>query len=303
MFKKGSCDNFSTTRLITTEKPEILKNPGDKFETVLFLPEGINRSGEGGIRTKGYFKKSYYEKPLISVVTVVFNGVKFLEKTVQSVINQTYDNVEYIIIDGGSTDGTLDIIKKYENQIDYWVSERDDGIYDAMNKGLKIGTGTWLNFMNAGDSFYDRTTLENIFTDSNYKNIDVLYGNHSVIYQNKTRISKAGNIEDIWKGSQFCHQSSFMSANAYKSNKFNLSNRIGADFELFYTLYKKNISFKYIDIIVANYSAGGLSDIIRVDSIVGWWNVIEKNTKVNLYYTWIILKEIFKGWVKKIVYK
>jgi len=242
-------------------------------------------------------------KPKISIITVVYNGAEYLEQTIQSVVNQTYDNVEYIIIDGASSDETLNIIKKYEDKIDYWVSEKDNGIYDAMNKGIDIASGKWINFMNAGDGFYTDNVLNELFSQNVLNNIDVLFGNHNVIYPHKTRVAKAGNIENIWKGSQFCHQSTFVSAKVHKVNKFNLSNRIGADFEFFYILNKKKKSFKYIDIIIANYSAGGLSDIKRVDSIVGRWNVIDKNTKVNLYYIWTILKEIFKTWVKQIFKK
>ncbi|PWE21613.1 glycosyltransferase [Aliarcobacter skirrowii] len=237
----------------------------------------------------------------ISIITVVYNGEKYLENTILSVINQTYHNVEYIIIDGGSTDGTIDIIKRYEDKIYCWISERDKGIYDAMNKGIELASGEWINFMNAGDVFFDTNVLNSIFLKKDFKDIDVVYGNHNVIYKNKTRIKKAGNIKNIWKGSQFCHQSTFVSAKVHKANKFNLSNRIGADFELFYTLYKKKMTFKYVNVIVANYSAGGLSDIKRLDSIIGRWNIIEKNTKVNFYYIWIILKEILKNYIKKFI--
>ena len=114
--------NYSTTRLIVNDKPEVVGGPEDRFKTVLSLTDGENRKGEGGLRTKGYFKKSYAQKPLISIVTVVFNGEKYLEGTIQSVINQTYDNVEYIIIDGGSTDGTLDILKKLKTCCYNWIS-------------------------------------------------------------------------------------------------------------------------------------------------------------------------------------
>lgn len=149
-----------------------------KFETQLFLPACESRQGEGGMRTKGYFKvggiifpssttnSSSEVSPLITIVTVVFNGEKFLEKTILSVINQAYDNIEYIIIDGGSTDGTIDIIKKYEHAIDYWVSEKDKGIYDAMNKGIDLATGEWINFMNAGDKLLDLNQAK-VFSKSN----------------------------------------------------------------------------------------------------------------------------------------
>lgn len=91
--------------------------------------------------------------PLISIITVVYNGEKFLEQTIQSVIYQTNDNIEYIIIDGGSADGSIEIIKKYEKYIDYWISENDEGIYDAMNKGLNVAKGKGVLFLNAGDYF------------------------------------------------------------------------------------------------------------------------------------------------------
>ncbi|MEM5813475.1 MAG: glycosyltransferase family 2 protein [Candidatus Aenigmatarchaeota archaeon] len=314
---------------------------------MLFLPVGEGRKGEGGLRTRGYFKFSYKyidknwficdiegnplkpapadiqekinnyiaslpedvrhkmtELPLITVITVVLNGEKYLEQTIQSVINQTYPNVEYIIIDGGSTDGTLDIVKKYEDRIDYWVSEKDRGIYDAMNKGIDLANGKWINFMNSGDWFYDSNVIEKVFYKGYYQRDGVIYGNHNVVYKNRTKIVKAGKIENIWKGSQFCHQSSFVSAKIQKKNKFNLANRIVADFEFFYNLYKEGIKFIYIDTVMVNYMSGGISDKKRVDSIVGRWKILRKNNKVNnkvnIYYVYILIRETIKILLKKV---
>jgi glycosyltransferase involved in cell wall biosynthesis len=101
--------------------------------------------------------------PLITVATVSYNSVSTIEKTILSVINQTYSNIEYILIDGGSDDGTIDIIKKYQKKIAYWISERDTGVYDAMNKAIKVASGEWINFMNSGDCFCDKNTLARVF--------------------------------------------------------------------------------------------------------------------------------------------
>lgn len=289
---------YSTTRMLTDQKPVLVKKPEDKFDTLFYLPELEGRMGEGGLRTQGFFKSSHNQKILITVITVVFNGDKYLEETIQSVINQHYDNIEYIIIDGGSTDGTLDIIKKYAHAIDYWVSERDKGIYHAMNKGIDLASGEWINFMNAGDRFYDSNALTTIFSHSDLENISIIYGNHEVRYPHKKRIAKVGDMKKIWQGSQFSHQSTFISAPLHKTHKFNITNRIGADFEFFYNTSKQDVNYFPVNVIVSSISSGGLSDIKRIDSIVGRWNVVEKTTKRNLYYIWLVSKEMLKERIK-----
>jgi glycosyltransferase involved in cell wall biosynthesis len=170
-------EKFSTTRLVVNDEDLILNlikksnKSEDKFKTVLFLPKGVDRQGEGGLRTKGCFKQSYTDKPLITIITVVFNGEKFLEKAIQSVINQTYDNIEYIIIDGGSTDGTLDIIRKHEHAIDYWVSENDGGIYDAFNKAITVSLGDYYNIIGSDDVLF-RESIKQV-VDTQLKNTKV----------------------------------------------------------------------------------------------------------------------------------
>jgi len=178
--------NFSTTRRVTMERPAIINDPCAKVQSHLFLPPNPERRGEGGLRTKGYFKHSYTETselsekfavPLVTIITVVFNGEKHLEQTIQSIISQTYDNVEYIIIDGGSTDGTVDIIRKYEEVIDYWVSEPDAGISDAMNKGISLATGILINHLHAGDKFAADTTLSSVVSSYNSEGWRWCFGN------------------------------------------------------------------------------------------------------------------------------
>lgn len=95
----------------------------------------------------------------ISIVTVSYNAVDTIEETIQSVLGQDYEAIEYIVVDGGSTDGTVDIIKKYSDKLSYWVSEPDNGVYDAMNKGITVASGQWINFMNSGDCFFSNHVL------------------------------------------------------------------------------------------------------------------------------------------------
>lgn len=161
-------NKYSTTKLLTDKKPK---------DCPLNLPENTDRKGEGGLRTKGYFKKSYSDKPLISIVTVVYNGEKFLEEAIESVLNQKYDNIEYIIIDGGSSDRTVDIIKKYEDKIDYWVSEPDEGQSDAFIKAFSISQGEWLTWLNGDDLLLAGAINELVKTAQKYPFVTCFTGN------------------------------------------------------------------------------------------------------------------------------
>lgn len=200
--------------------------------------------------------------PLITVVTVSYNAASTIEGTILSVINQTYSNIEYIIIDGGSTDGTVDIIKKYSDKISYWVSEPDKGIYDAMNKGIAKATGKWINFMNAGDTFYDEKVIDILF--KNYKNKDkyvAVYGNTEYVYSRR-RIMIKQLSDRQHRIMPSCHQSIFCLTGKMKEHGFNTKYRFAADFDFFYWLYQKGLLYKYIDTPVAVYDAtSGLSSL------------------------------------------
>ena len=240
------------------------------------------------------------KKPLISIITVVYNADKYLEQTIKSVINQDYNNIEYIIIDGGSTDGTMSVIKEYEESISYWVSEKDNGIYDAMNKGIDIASGKWINFMNAGDSFYNNKVLSEVFKND-LSGIKIVYGDRQVIFQNNTRKRvKAESLNLIWKGKPMCHQSCFVDAIYHKQNKFTLKYNICDDFKFIYDAYQKGVSFKYINLVVANYLAGGSSGDSILRTIVQDWMIVDKSFKVNIYYIWKMCQISMQEFIKYI---
>ncbi len=236
----------------------------------------------------------------ISIVTIVLNDKNNIERTIQSVLVQDIE-FEYVIIDGGSTDDTLDVIEKYKDKINILVSEPDTGIYNAMNKAIDLVNGEWVCFMNSGDMFFDSNVLKKILPNLD-DNVDIVYGDQEVRYISKSKILKADkNIKDIWKGMVFSHQSCFVKKDILKQYRFNESNRITADYELFNILYKANKRFKYIPMIVASVSTGGVSDIKRIDSIVSRWNIIDKNFGLNIYYLKLIILEMIKSYIKKIL--
>lgn len=144
-------DRFSTTRRLTRTP----KEPDPCFQ----LPNAPVPEMVGGLRTRGLYKAEGSD-PIVTVVTIAYNCASSIEETMLSVLNQTYSNLEYIVIDGGSTDGTVDVIRKYDHAIDYWISEPDRGIYDAINKGVRASTGQWLNCMNVKDAFASDDTVQ-----------------------------------------------------------------------------------------------------------------------------------------------
>ncbi|WP_294629425.1 glycosyltransferase family 2 protein [uncultured Bacteroides sp.] len=188
--------------------------------------------------------------PIISVITICYNAIANIEETMLSVLNQQYDKVEYIVIDGGSKDGTLDIIKKYTNRLAYWTSEPDQGIYDAMNKGIAKATGEWINFMNAGDIFIDEEVLNRSFANSYKDDVDILYGD--VVYQYKfgKRLVKAGNIEQIMNHMVFSHQSTFVRRILIQKG-FDIKWKLAADYNLLLGYYWEGRKYKHIDVAIA----------------------------------------------------
>lgn len=196
----------------------------------------------------------------ISIITVVYNEVKTIARTIESVLSQSYNNVEYIIIDGGSTDGTLNVISKYRNKLAYFVSEQDDGIYDAMNKGIRKATGDIIGILNADDWYEPEAlgTIANVFQDCE---ADVVYGQLQIIYNDGTKkLFERPGLETFYTQMAVPHPATFLRRSVYeKYGLFDTSFRIAADYELMLRLYTGGAKFEAVKYIVTNFSADGIS--------------------------------------------
>ena len=254
--------NYSTTRLVTKEKLEIISNSNDKIESVLFFPVVEGRVAEGGLRSKGYFKRSYEDKPLISIIIAVFNGEDYLEETILSVINQTYDNVEHIIIDGGSTDGTLDIIKKYTDKIDYWISEKDKGIYDAWNKAVQISCGQWIGFLGA-DDFYELNAIQMYVENINlYNEVEFISSQSYFCTKDKKILRKVGkswNWKDFSIYMNIAHVGSLHRRSLFeKYGIYDINFKVCGDYDLLLRAGNK-LKAGFVNQILCNMRIGGIS--------------------------------------------
>ena len=228
----------------------------------------------------------------VSIITVVLNAKEKIERTIRSVLSQTYPNIEYIVIDGGSTDGTCEAIGKYNEKISHYVSEKDNGLYDAMNKGLSMATGDWIAFMNAGDVYSSPTVLADVFSKNDLAGFDVVYGD---------AVSVEGTIDGerrkIWKGAKdisilnrcpaYRHGASFVRRVTHLRYPFDLSKKailgFSLDFHQIHAMYKGGCSFLYLPITIMDYEKEGISNSPRQ---------LE-------YYNYLITHELkfgFRGW-------
>jgi glycosyltransferase involved in cell wall biosynthesis len=197
----------------------------------------------------------------LSIITINFNNAAGLYKTIESVTNQTFTNYEYIIIDGGSTDGSVEVIKEYSDKITYWVSDSDNGIYDAMNKGIEKIKGDYVLFLNSGDIFSSINVLKN-FASIKPKE-DLLYGRTFLSIDNK--IISETTYPDSLRGMELFeytinHQSTFYNAQIFKTSKYDLSYSILADWVLMMDLiFKQKISYRRLDFNICIYDLTGFS--------------------------------------------
>lgn len=231
-------------------------------------------------------KKNYLPGlPIVTVITVVYNGETSIGDTIKSVTNQDYENLEYIIVDGGSTDKTIEIIKSFEDKIDLWISERDRGIYDAMNKGIALANGNWINFMNSGDRLAKENTLSQIFTQNH--EADLLYGDALIEYDAFSVPFPVHPLNTIWKNSPFCHQACFVKDAVMKAYKFDLQYKIGADHDLFYRAHQANLIFTYIPVLVCLFDGRDGTTKKRIVQ------AIKDKRDIALKYEYSIAKQLY----------
>lgn len=221
------------------------------------------------------------KRPKITVVTVTYNAEKFLEPTLKSVIRQRYDKLEYIIVDGKSTDGTMDIVNRYRSSVNRVICEPDRGIYDAMNKGLMHATGEWIIFMNAGDAFYDDKVLARVFSREYPEGCGLIFGdamNYSRSIQVKRLFSpaarwwgeeNAGNGEATYlKTNPACHQSTFMRTSLHREHPFQWQAfPIAADWNAMVAMLDAGHKYEYVQEPIAWYDVEGVSSSVTFSSL------------------------------------
>lgn len=241
----------------------------DKTGKISRGPELLRKTSRG----EGY--------PAVTVITVVMNGAEYVEQTIQSVLGQNYPYTEYIIVDGGSTDGTVDIIKRYEDRISRWISEKDSGISEAFNKGVALAGGDYIIMMNSSDYFYDNRAIEKL---ANYIKINVPDEN-TIIYGGAVVINRVGGFdmcqadhENLSNDCSFCHQSVIMPRKMLLENKFDERLKYSMDYDLWLRLLDKGAKFVRIkDAVVSVYRTGGVSS--NADGVIFKWIVRALNLR------------------------
>jgi glycosyltransferase involved in cell wall biosynthesis len=222
--------------------------------------------------------------PFFSIITINLNNKIGLTSTIESVVNQNYKDFEFLIIDGKSNDGSVDVINDNLNNINFYISEKDLGIYDAMNKGIKYSNGNFLVFMNSGDIFYNEDVLKNVYTYLIKNDCFILYGDHAVNDNNIIYNSKAKKIKNIYKGSIASHQSMFFNRKIFNKKIYNTYYKYAADYDLFYFIYNNHFrELHYLDIIISTISKNGLSESNSIATYSQFFNISKKYSKNKLF--------------------
>lgn len=230
--------------------------------------------------------------PKISIITVVYNAESLIERTIKSVSEQSFKNIEFVIIDGGSTDNTLSVIQKYKNVIHCLISEKDKGIYDAMNKGLRLAKGEYVLFLNAGDELYEKDTLEKIF--NNNTTADIFYGNTAVINKNGNIIAdrRLTPPEKLtWKSLRYgmCVSHQSFIARRLLCDFYDTNYKIASDIDWVINVLKQSENTCNTHLYISKFLEGGTSNKRRNQALKERFQIMVK------HYGWIgtILNHIY----------
>lgn len=239
--------------------------------------------------------------PKFSIITVTYNAGAVLEDTIQSVITQTYKNVEYIIVDGGSKDRTLQIIEQYKEHIHTVISEPDKGLYDAMNKGIKLATGDYLCFLNAGDELHEDDTLQLMVHSITEPTLpDVLYGDTAIVdeeghFLHMRRLAPPENLN--WKsfkeGMLVCHQAFFARRDLVEP--YNLHYRFSADFDWCIRIMKKSQELHHTHLVLIDYLNEGMTTRNHKASLKERFRIMCKHYGVVstvLRHAWFVIRAL-----------
>lgn len=238
------------------------------------------------------------ENPMVTVVTVCYNCAASIERTILSVIGQSYRDVEYIVVDGGSNDGTVDVIRKYEKHIDKWVSEPDGGVYFGMNKGIAMAHGTWINFMNAGDSFCSDDVLAACFKDKTYGgDVALLCGDTVCVFPWASYFRKGQNDDGTLN---FCHQSVFTRTCLLKAHPYDTAYRIIADNIWYQGMLHYGYKLEYVPVAVANYE--GYAGISAKNGVM-FYKELSRSRSIPQGMRWklSVAKLRLKLWIKQMI--
>ena len=241
--------------------------------------------------------------PDVSVITVVRNDREGLRRTAASVLAQRGCVVEYVVVDGASTDGTLDEIEALGTAITRWESRRDDGIYDAMNRGAVLATAPWVLFLNAGDAFAAKDAVARLH-EAAAETVDIVYGDHCFVEPDgRLRQKRARTPATLWRGMIASHQSTLIRRSLCLEHPYDPSLRIAGDFAFFVALHRAGARWHRVPATIALMARGGVSDVRRFAALREWRTVahtLAPATKVEPYYAWRVLREIaqlpFRWW-------
>lgn len=219
----------------------------------------------------------------ISIITINYNHAEGLRKTTESVVTQSSHDYEYIVIDGGSTDGSVDVIQENADKIDYWVSEPDGGIYPAMNKGIRVARGEYCIFMNSGDEFYSKDVIENVVKQGLGEDIvcgDICFGENN-ISPNPDKVT----MRTFYKSTLY-HQASFIKTQLLREHPYDETLRSAADWKFFMDeLVSRNATYKHIPIVIAQFEGGGFSstqrELSRKEVLEGLQQVLPKRVLID----------------------